>query len=119
MIDKLKEWGNVRLLCPCGGDGQHKYHFELQKQGGEIYYVCMNEKCRSNFSSDIHLKAMTLLDRWYEKNHTYEGFSAYFRVKDESMRLRYVGVEHTTPTHDTILVEVANLTKQHQYRKIK
>lgn len=115
-MSRINEWGNVRLICPCGGDGLHKYHFQLEKQGGLIYYCCLNSKCRNSFSTDIHLKAMEKLNNWHEKHGTYEGFSFYFRVKDDSMRMKYIRTEKITEQYETVIIEVANLTKQPESR---
>ena len=83
--DKITDWGQVKLVCPCGGNPDLKYDFELKKKGGLIYYVCTNEECPNEFSSDMQLKVMKLLNKYYEKNHTFEGFSNYFRIKEDSI----------------------------------
>ena len=115
----INEWGNIRLVCPCGGDGKHKHHFSLEKNGGLIYYRCLNPKCENTFMSDVHLKAMEKLNQYYEKHGTYEGFSLYFRIKEDSMRMRYIRTEKITDSYETAVIEIANLTKQPDARLIK
>lgn len=111
MKEKL-EWGNVRLVCPCGGDKIHTYMFDLVKTEHQILYKCTNPECKNSFSSDLYLKILDLLERWVEENGTYEKFSAHFRVKQESIRLRYIDTLQTTPSHKTLVIEIANLTRQ-------
>ena len=111
MKEKL-EWGNVRLVCPCGGDKIHTYMFDLVKTGHQILYKCTNPECKNSFSSDLYLKILDLLERWFEENGTYEKFSAHFRVKQESIRLRYIDTLQTTTSHKTLVIEIANLTRQ-------
>ena len=117
-MKKITEWGQIRLVCPCGGNPELPYDFELKKVGGLIYYQCTGDSCRNEFSSDIHLKVMDLLNKYHDKHHTFEGFSHYFRVKQYSMRLRYVETVHVVKGYETIVVEVANLTLQPEYRKV-
>ena len=111
MKEKL-EWGKVRLVSPCGGDKIHTYMFDLVKTGHQSLYKCTNPECKNSFSSDLYLKILDLLERWFEENGTYEKFSAHFRVKQESIRLRYIDTLQTTPSHKTLVIEIANLTRQ-------
>lgn len=115
MKEKL-EWGNVRLVCPCGGDKVHTYMFDLIKTGNQIIYKCNNPDCKNSFSSDLYLKVLDLLEHWYDDHGTYDKFTAHFRVKQESIRLRYIETLQTTPTHKTLVIEIANLTRQPEAR---
>ena len=45
------------------------------------------------------------------------GFAYYFRIKEDSMRARYIKSIHITDNFDTLVIEVTNLTRQPQYRK--
>lgn len=115
-MDKITEWGQVRLVCPCGGISGVNISFSLKKKGGLIYFQCINPDCVNSFPADIQVKVMQLLNKYYEKHKTFEGFSNYFRIKDDSMRLRYIGIKNITSDYQTVVIEVANLTKQPQFK---
>lgn len=115
-MDKITEWGQIKLICPCGGDSSLSYDFELQKKGGLIYYKCTNAQCLNEFPSDIQLKVMKLLNRYFELHHTFQGFSEYFRIKQDSMRMRYISTIDIADGYQTVVIEIANLTKQPQYK---
>lgn len=115
--DKITEWGQIRLICPCGGDPNLKYDFDLKRKGGLIYYKCTNPHCPNEFSSDLQIKVMNLLNKYYAEHNTFEGFSNYFRIKQDSMRLRYIETIDITKDFQTVVIEVANLTKQPQSKK--
>lgn len=117
IMDKITEWGQVRLICPCGGDPNLNYDFDLKRKGGLIYYKCTNPECKNEFSSDLQLKVMDLLNRYYNEKNTFDGFSHYFRIKEDSMRLRYIETINITDDYQTVVVEVTNLTKQPQYKQ--
>lgn len=119
MSDKITEWGQIRLICPCGGAPELKYDFQLRKRGGLIYYECTNPDCLNSFSSELQLKVMHLLNKYYSQHKTFEGFSNYFRIKQDSMRIRYVETLNITDNYQTVVVEVTNLTKQPQYKSSK
>lgn len=103
-------WKDVKLVCPCGGNPNYKYHFELKQVGGLVMYKCLNEECENSFSSEIQLKAMQKLEEWLEKKGTPEGFVHYFRTKDNRMRLRYLRTEQITSSHSCYVIEIANMT---------
>lgn len=112
--DKIVAWSQIRLVCPCHPNDV--VSFDLKKRGGLIYYVCTNPDCPNTFSSDIALKTMDLLNRYYKEHHTFQGFSHYFRIKEDSMRLRYIKSIRITDDLQTHVVEITNLTRQPQYR---
>lgn len=116
MSNLVTQWGQIKFICPCGGDGKHNYHFDLVEEKRQIYYKCLNESCGNTFPADLHMKAMDLINRYYEQKGTIEGFSAYFKVHDESMRLRYLQTIQVTDDYRCFEVEVANLTRHPEYK---
>lgn len=117
-MSKITEWGNIRLVCPCGGDSALNYDFNLKKVGGLIYYKCTNPKCPNEFSVDMQLKVMNQLNKYYDEHKSFDGFSYYFRIKQNSMRIRYIETLNITDDFETVVIEVANLTLQPQYKNI-
>lgn len=114
MNPKINNWAQIRLVCPC--HPEDSVSFELKKIGGLIYYCCTNPDCPNEFSSDVALKAIDKINAYWDKEKTLEGFSHYFRIKDSQMRMRYLKSIETMPGLKTAIIEVANLTKQPQYR---
>ena len=117
-INKLK-WGDIKLVCACGGIEGKKNSFELSNIKNIVYYTCVNPECNNKFTSEIQIKALTKLEQWLDEHKDNpEGFAHYFRVKDNSMRLRYIKTEVIDDKHKYYVIEVTNLTTMPQYKNI-
>lgn len=108
---KITEWGQIKLICPCGGAKDSVCDFDIVKFGYTTYYKCTNPDCPNVFATDYHIKIMDWLNKYYEKNQTFDGFVHYFTARDCSMRARYVETKAVTDSYFTVVIEVANLTK--------
>lgn len=115
-MDKLKSWGQIRFICPCQSEDE-PCCFDLKKKGGLIFYQCKNPDCPNQFSSDVAIRILDHINKYIEENDTVTGFAYYFRIKEDSMRARYIKSIHITDNFDTLVIEVTNLTRQPQYRK--
>lgn len=79
------------------------------------------------YPSEIHLKALTDIEKWFETHDTLEGFTSFFKrtiqiprklqngfttVSREkcSIRLKYIKTIQATKNHSYHLIEIANLT---------
>ena len=88
--NKITEWGQIKLICPCGGAKDSVCDFDIAKFGYTI---------------------MDWLNKYYEQNQTFDGFVHYFTARDCSMRAKYVETKAVTDSYFTVVIEVANLTK--------
>ena len=112
----LTSWGQVKLVCPCGGNPDLSYDFDIVKRGKQVMYECTNPTCPNSFSADIQLKVIQWLNAYYKKHGTYQGFVLYFQIKQDNMRLRYIGEQKVTDTFSTLLIEITNMTRQPQFK---
>lgn len=102
----------IKVVCPCSPQEP----MQLVKIGGMVYEKCFNGGCVNSFPYDCVIKVQNKLDKYYEENQTYEGFSHYFRYKDSQMRARVLHVEFLDEITSSVVMEFANLTRQPEYK---
>lgn len=71
------KWGDIKLICSCS-DVDTKVPFTIHQHRGLILYKCTNPECKNSFPSEIHLKVLTDVEKWIEKNGKIDGFVSYF-----------------------------------------
>lgn len=105
----------IMVVCPCCPEKP----MELVKIGGMVYEKCFNHGCVNSFPYDCVIKIQDKLEKYYEENGYYEGFSHYFRHKDSQMRARVLETVPVDAYSTSVTVEVANLTRQPKYKIAK
>lgn len=115
-MKKIDQWGQIDLVCPCGGAPDKPYDFEFITEFRQVYYRCTNPECKNRFPADLHLKAMDLMNKYIEEHNTLEGFSAYFRMHDESIRLRYIETVKIEDFYEYHRIECSNLTRCPEFK---
>lgn len=109
---KITEWGQIRLVCPCGGVPELKYDFNIVNFKRQTFYQCVNPECPNIFSTDYHLKIMQWLNKYYEENETFDGFVHYFTSQNCNMRAKYIKTITVIEGIEVYVIEITNTTKQ-------
>lgn len=122
-MNTLEDWGAIALICPCQSTQiptitnptQLKdIGFRMDDSNPRyINFVC--DKCQNCFDYEIKYKLFELLEKFYNKNGTYEGFSKYISRKNENIRLKYIKTLHSS-SKNIILIEAANLSRHPEFK---
>ena len=111
-MEKVDNWGNIKFICSCGGDGQSDHHFVLEKKGGLIYYKCKNPNCLISFPADIHLKSIEKFNNYLEIKGNPNQFVSYFKNKGESLKVTYKKTKNSTPNYQTRYLMISRVNKR-------
>lgn len=117
-MDYIQDWAQIIMVCPCFSvkDEIDKPSFDMKTVYRNIQYVCKNNECGNYFDYDIKVRLVELLNQYYKDNQTLEGFHKYVERKKERIRLKYVKTLDISKHQDFIVIEVANLTRNPQFK---
>ena len=117
-MEFIQDWAQIVMVCPCFVQKREidKPSFVMNQVYRNIQYTCKNPECHNFFDYDVKVRLVELLNQYYEQHHTLEGFYKYVERKKERIRLRYLKNLDISKENNFIIIEVANLTRNPQYK---
>ena len=117
-MEYIQDWAQIIMVCPCFLEKGEidKPSFEMMHLSRNIQFTCKNPECNNFFDYDIKVRLVELLNQYYDKHKTLEGFFKYIERKKERIRLRYIQDLSVSTQYPFVVIEVCNISRNPKYK---